>query len=263
MRLCRCRQTTDESPRQVMTYGNQTQVRTIVLQDKKDTIKAPLWRKVAGENITVGSYITGKNLLTEYGKEKQLSTTSRTKIELREAPIAMDCTLRVRLQAQAAIAEANLHLAQANLNIHQYAQNRMRRRRQRRWWYRAWLGPARRRKYGLYDQLMVELRREDTTAFTNFLRMPPAMFDELLTRVGPRITKQRTYYRAPIEPGMKLAITLRHLASGSKYTDMRYGWRVPHNTISLIVREVGINCEFVIQFHLFVQVLSHVYVGYL
>ncbi|KAJ8019719.1 Protein ALP1-like [Holothuria leucospilota] len=85
---------------------------------------------------------------------------------------------------------------------------------------------------------MVELRREDTTAFTNFLRMPPAMFDELLTRVGPRITKQRTYYRAPIEPGMKLAITLRHLASGSKYTDMRYGWRVPHNTISLIVREV-------------------------
>ena len=61
--------------------------------------------------------------------------------KLREAPIAMDCTLRVRLQAQAAIAEANLHLAQANLNIHQYAQNRMRRRRQRRWWYRAWLGP--------------------------------------------------------------------------------------------------------------------------
>ena len=36
---------------------------------------------------------------------------------------------------------------------------------------------------------------------------------------------------------MKLAIALRHLASGSKYTDMRFGWRVPHNTISIIVRE--------------------------
>jgi hypothetical protein len=102
-------------------------------------------------------------------------------------------------------------------------------------WARAWLGPERRRQFGLYDQLMMELRREDTAAFTNFMRMQPEMFDEILARVGPRITKQHTFYRAPLEPGLKLAITLRHLASGSKYTNMRYGWRVPHNTIAIIV----------------------------
>ena len=70
------------------------------------------------------------------------------------------------------------------------------------------------------------------------MRMPPAMFDEILNRVYPRIAKKYTWMRGPIAPGMKLAITLRHLASGAKYMDMRYGWRVPHNTISIIVREV-------------------------
>ncbi|XP_052271499.1 uncharacterized protein LOC127872210 [Dreissena polymorpha] len=85
---------------------------------------------------------------------------------------------------------------------------------------------------------MVELRREDQRAFINFMRMPPEMFDEIFARVGPRITKQRNNYRLPIEPGMKLAIAMRHLVSGSKYRGMRFGWRVPHNTISLLVPEV-------------------------
>ena len=37
---------------------------------------------------------------------------------------------------------------------------------------------------------------------------------------------------------LKLALTLRHLASGSKYSTMKYGWMVPHNTQSFAVREV-------------------------
>jgi len=85
---------------------------------------------------------------------------------------------------------------------------------------------------------MDELRNEDEASFANFLRMHPAMFDELLARVGPRITKQHTFYRDPLEPGMRLALTLRHLASGSKYASMKFGWRVPHNTQSLVVRQV-------------------------
>ena len=64
------------------------------------------------------------------------------------------------------------------------------------------------------------------------------MFDELLKRVGPRIMKQHTRYRAPLEPGLKLALTLRHLASGRSYSTMQYGWRVPHNIQSVIVRDV-------------------------
>ncbi|XP_070182333.1 uncharacterized protein, partial [Littorina saxatilis] len=101
---------------------------------------------------------------------------------------------------------------------------------------RPWIG--RRRQFGMYDQLMVELRKEDHASFTNFLRISPAMFDELLARVGPGITKQYTFYGDPLEPGMKLAMTLRHLASGNKYASMKFGWRVPHNTQSLVVRDV-------------------------
>ena len=125
-----------------------------------------------------------------------------------------------------------------NLELY-YLQQRIERRRRRqirRFWTRNWIG--RRVQFGLYDQLMVELRNEDPASFQNFLRMPPDMFDELLTRVGPRITKQHTFYRDPLHPGLKLALTLRHLASGNTYSSMKFSWRVPHNTQSLIVREV-------------------------
>ncbi|XP_033752818.1 uncharacterized protein LOC117336159 [Pecten maximus] len=145
---------------------------------------------------------------------------------------------------EVALMQAQLDVQVARINLYTYAVQRQRARlrqqkkRRRRFWFRPWLGIERRRSFGLYDQLMVELRAEDHNSFCNFMRMPPDMFSEILRRVGPRITKKHTWFRAPIEPGMKLAITLRHLASGAKYMDMRYGWRVPHNTISKIVREV-------------------------
>ena len=68
-----------------------------------------------------------------------------------------------------------------------------RRRRRRICWTRPWI--LRRPQFGLYDQLMVELRREDEAAFINFMRMPPEMFEEVLYhvyRIAPRIIKQRT-----------------------------------------------------------------------
>ncbi|KAJ8035718.1 hypothetical protein HOLleu_19481 [Holothuria leucospilota] len=63
------------------------------------------------------------------------------------------------------------------------------------------------------------------------MRMPPAMFDELVERLTPRLTRSTTNYRANLEPGLKVAVTLRHLASGAKYRDMRYAWR-DHTTPS-------------------------------
>ncbi|XP_028392658.1 protein ANTAGONIST OF LIKE HETEROCHROMATIN PROTEIN 1-like [Dendronephthya gigantea] len=113
---------------------------------------------------------------------------------------------------------------------------RKRKRKRREVWMRSWIG--RRRQFGIYDQLLVELRSEDTRCFKNFMRMVPEMFDELLARVSPRITKKHTWYRRPLKLGLNLSLILRHLASGSTYSAMKYGWRVPHNTQSLIVREV-------------------------
>lgn len=126
-----------------------------------------------------------------------------------------------------------------DLTLCQLRANRARRRRgerRRRNWVRPWIG--RRQQFGMYDQLMVELRNEDHASFVNFMRMSPAMFDELLARVGPRLSKQNTICKDALEPGLKLALTLRHLASGNKYASMKFGWRVPHNTMSIVVREV-------------------------
>ena len=122
-----------------------------------------------------------------------------------------------------------------NLLRLQPAVNRRRRERRRRdrvVWVRQWI--LRRPEHGLYHKLMVELRNVDPRAFHHFMRMPPAMFDEVVQRLTPRLTKQDTNYRPSLEPGLKVAINLRHLASGNIYRNMQYAWRLPHNTISVV-----------------------------
>ena len=75
-------------------------------------------------------------------------------------------------------------------------------------------------------------------AFHNFVRtMDPAMFQEILSRVGPRIEKFDTCYCKAINPGCRLAITLCFLATGERYQSLMYGFRVAHNCISRIVCE--------------------------
>ena len=44
--------------------------------------------------------------------------------------------------------------------------------------------------------------------------------------------------RRPLEPGLKLVITIRYLATGISYRALEFDFRVAHNTISLFVPEV-------------------------
>ena len=85
---------------------------------------------------------------------------------------------------------------------------------------------------------MESLRQRDPDRFKNFTRVEPAFFDELLDRLRLRITKKNTSYRDAIEPGLKLAVTLRHLATGNSYVDLGYSFRVGDNSISLFLPEV-------------------------
>ena len=118
--------------------------------------------------------------------------------------------------------------------------NKMRKR--RRYWVRPWL--ERRLLYGAYHSLMRELEAESPVDFINYMRMEPSMFREVLIRLSDRIRKKTTNFREPLEPGLKLAITLRHLATGESYRSLGLQFRVPHNTISLLVREV---CESIVE----------------
>ena len=104
---------------------------------------------------------------------------------------------------------------------------------------RYWIRPclARQLDYGPYNRIMTELQNEDVAAFQNFIRMDPAMFQEILTRVGPRIEKFETWYHKAINPGCRLAITFHFLATGAKYQSLMYGFCVAYNSIFRIVCE--------------------------
>lgn len=59
----------------------------------------------------------------------------------------------------------------------------------------------------------------------------------------PRIKKKDTWFQKALPPALKVAITLRYLATGDSYHSLMYSFRVAHNTISYIIRDV---CETII-----------------
>ena len=155
---------------------------------------------------------------------------------LEELHQKMDDPNRLRIQYEIAVLQRQQDLVELTLHQVDVIRRRRKRKGHRRFWVRPWIG--RRRQFGLYDQLLVELRNEDQASYKNFMRMPPDMFAELLTRMGPRITKHNANYKETLDPGLKIALTLRHIASETKYHSMSYGWRVRHNTISQLIRKV-------------------------
>ncbi len=63
------------------------------------------------------------------------------------------------------------------------------------------------------------------------------MFQELVDRLI-LITKTDTNCCKALEPGLKLAITLRYLATGDSSKSLQYGFRVAYNTICLLIPHV-------------------------
>ena len=100
-------------------------------------------------------------------------------------------------------------------------------------WVKLWL--QRTHLHGQYEHLMRELHAEDATSCTNFMRVEPLAFHEILTRIAPRMSNQDTNYRKALTLGLKLAITLRFLAADNSYKSLQFGFRVAHNSI----------CEFI------------------
>ena len=104
-------------------------------------------------------------------------------------------------------------------------------RRRRTMWVRPWI--QRRPLLGQYDTLMQELIRESRGDFKGYLRMDPEMFHELLVRVSPRVTKSEES-RPPLAPGLKIAITLRFLATGNSYHSLAFDFpTTPYRCLSL------------------------------
>ena len=107
---------------------------------------------------------------------------------------------------------------------------------QRKVWVREWL--TRRHEFGQYDSLLTELHKEDQRGYKNYLRITPDLFQEMVEKLTPRLQKQSTFMREPIQVGLKLAATLRFLATGNSYPSLQYSFRVEASTICKFIPEV-------------------------
>ena len=70
-----------------------------------------------------------------------------------------------------------------------------------------------------------------------FLRMDENSYLELLDLVRPRIEKQSTVLRSPIDPHQRLMATLRYLATGASYQDLKFTTRISAQASSNIIPE--------------------------
>ncbi|KAK4885700.1 hypothetical protein RN001_001971 [Aquatica leii] len=98
---------------------------------------------------------------------------------------------------------------------------RLNKRKTRRWWVR----PINRN----------QMRLQDPEQFFNYTRLTTAQFDLLLTWIGPSIAKNS--FREPISPGARLALTLRHLASGDSIPTLAFSYRIGKSTACMIINE--------------------------
>ena len=113
------------------------------------------------------------------------------------------------------------------------------RRKPRRWWVRPWLTEQQRQTKGQYHQLLKrELSINDRQSFINYLRMPVDLFNEIVHKVTPLIQTQTTNWRDPLPTALKVAITLRHLATGDSYPSLSFNFRCGKTSITRIIPQV-------------------------
>ena len=82
------------------------------------------------------------------------------------------------------------------------------------------------------------MRLKDHTMHCNYFRILPSMFDELLNLVGPSIVRKGNNFREPLSTSLKLAETLRYLATGESQASLSFNFRIGRSTVCEILNEV-------------------------
>ena len=107
------------------------------------------------------------------------------------------------------------------------------RRRSRREWVKQWL--LMRPKQS--DTTLLEELRLYPDDFQNYLRMDYDIYNELLKLISPLIVKQDTNFRDAITPHERLAATLRYLATGRSFEDLKFSTRISAQSLGHIIPE--------------------------
>ncbi|XP_058628314.1 uncharacterized protein zgc:194221 [Onychostoma macrolepis] len=106
-------------------------------------------------------------------------------------------------------------------------------------WRRVWVHQILQRhtQLGEFHQLLQELRLDDGR-FQRYFRLSRSQFDDLLSRVGGRISRQDTNYRRSIPPAERLSICLRYLTAGDSFRTIASSFRVGVSTVCKVVSDV-------------------------
>ncbi|RVE67428.1 hypothetical protein OJAV_G00102880 [Oryzias javanicus] len=118
--------------------------------------------------------------------------------------------------------------------VYLYLNNKRRRRQAHR---RVWVHKINQRRFDEFHRLLQELRL-DGSLFQRSFGLTTPQFDDLLSRIGARITHQDTNYRRSISAAERLSICLRYLATGDSYRTIATSYRVGVSTVAIIIPEV-------------------------
>lgn len=105
-------------------------------------------------------------------------------------------------------------------------------RKKRKCWAKKWLM---RRNNSSHMVLLKELSVEEPLDYKNYLRMSEESFNYLLNIIAPKIAKQWTVLRDPITPEEKLTATLRFLATGCTYEELKFSTRISAQALGKII----------------------------
>lgn len=83
-----------------------------------------------------------------------------------------------------------------------------------------------------------ELVAEPSGEFKRFTRMSTVDFEFLLNKISPLIRKQDTQLRSAVPDRMRLAISLRYLATGDSFQSLHFLFKVSPQLISKTIPEV-------------------------
>ena len=73
--------------------------------------------------------------------------------------------------------------------------------------------------------------------FQKYLRMDYDIYNELLERISPLIVKQDTNSCDAVTPHERLAATLRYLATGRSFEDLKFSTRISAQSLGHIIPE--------------------------
>lgn len=107
-------------------------------------------------------------------------------------------------------------------------------RQRKRFWVKDWL--LERDKLS-HMSLIKKLRQSSTDDLKNYLRMDDKMFKKLLKVVKPNITKKNTKMRKAISAEERLIATLRFLATGRSFEDLKFSTLISPQALGVIIPE--------------------------